>query len=135
MRMGNRKIRGGLYLALILALVLAVGANALNVVNTHATSGSLSKDITVTSAGTYKHDALAPANGNLHSEIDGVGALPVDEIDVSGGNCTSHTVGLQVTDDRNFYALMSSATITSGTAKAQVRSQEIVSICPNGNGN
>ncbi|MCL4305824.1 hypothetical protein KJZ99_07900 [bacterium] len=134
MRNKRRKFRGGRKLALILVLFLAVGAKALNVVNTHTSSGSLSKSITVTTAGTYKHDALAPAQGYLYSEIENRTAIPSDDIYVENGECVSHSVYLEQTDERTFYNLNSTATITSGTAKSQVRSQEIVTICPSGGG-
>ncbi len=105
MKMGKCNFRGGRYLAVAVLLLLAVGANALNVVNTHTTTGFLSKGITVTSAGTYKHDAKAPASGSLYSEIDQVGTLPADEISVANGACESNSVSLQVTDERVYYNL------------------------------
>ncbi|MCC6477054.1 hypothetical protein IT157_08360 [bacterium] len=118
--------------ALLVALLCMVAvASALNVVNTHTTSGQILNPFSVGMQATYKHEALAPSQGNITSLIET--SIQIDDIFVENGACTTHNVTLG--PGVRSYTLNSLASVTSGTAKAAVHSNEIASLCGSGGGN
>lgn len=111
-------------LAVILALLcMAAVASALNVVNTHTVTGEILTAFTVPTSTNYYHAVQAPSGGNVNSVV--LKILSGDttifpQLTRHNGACETQTLNLGTSPTS--YCLKSWAFVTSGTAKACVRS-------------
>ncbi len=127
MKKDSRKIKGGRYLAIAVLLLFTVGANALNVVNTHTASNQQDNFFSVSSGANHSHRIKAPSGGNINSvvlKILGSDTTFFPQMTRHNGACASQTLYF---DPSNGYCLRSIAVVNSGVGTACVNSLDVSS--------